>query len=190
MQCVFDLDCVLCDLMSFLTPKLNEHTGKSLAVSDMHDYDMTALYGLSSHAEFLDVIVKSEALKHSPPFEKARDTLLLCNEIGIDVNIITARGFQEDAIEITQAWLEEHRLPHKQLLVSGASKLDSFRELGVEQEFFVDDYLKNIHDAHRSGMFKKLFVMSQPWNSEGHAHASHVNDLSHLKTVLRENYAR
>ena len=102
-----------------------------------------------------------------PAYKEAQvvlDTLNdLVNADEIDLYFITQRSGSR-AKQSTEMWLYDRGLLNPTVLVTG-NKIPVLKGLGTD--FFIDDRLETVIQAHRAGLSKGVYLLDRPWNRAG-----------------------
>lgn len=87
----------------------------------------------------------------------------LVNADEIDLYFVTQRPGVR-AKQQTEMWLYDRGLMNPTVLVTG-NKIPVLKGLGAD--FFIDDRLDTIIQAHRAGLTKGVYLLDRPWNRAG-----------------------
>lgn len=162
---VFDIDDTITDLKVPLCIALNKHTGKNIHWDNWNKYSIidSDIYDISV-SEFVDIIKQEEVLENSIPFSGAVRALTRFKERGYKLVYVTARGYIEDAQEITENWMKKWEIPYDEIYISGYNQSKASLVKDIEIKAFVDDKLENCIDFKNSDNCETVFLMDAPWN--------------------------
>lgn len=170
MRIGIDIDDTISDTFSALFPYAQKYTieelGRTGKVDTLnapnHMYTRT-IHGWSEEEDkgFLDMYYE-KFVKEVPVKILAKeyiDKLAKDNEI----YIITARfkGRSADIEELTKQWLEENKIPYKQLIFDAQDKVKIAKELKLD--LFIDDSYSNCKTLSENGI--RTFIMDSKVNS-------------------------
>jgi 5'(3')-deoxyribonucleotidase len=104
-------------------------------------------------------VMEHDMFRTMPLVDGAADALWRLSDAGIWIRIITHRLYvnwgHEKAVGDTAAWLDEHRIPYRDLCFLGAKPQ-------VEANAYIDDAPHNIEQLRE--MDKTVIVFDQPYN--------------------------
>lgn len=166
--CAIDIDDVLGSFSAVLNPALNKTFKRDIPVESWLNFNMTPLYDINSE-QFFDVIISQGLLSQMLPYADTRQALQRLKDAGYAIVLITSRGYHPQALELTKAWLAEHRLPYLDLIIKpeGITKAEASRLAYPKGfEFMVDDFPANLDHMGQAGMAKHLVLIDQPWNRD------------------------
>lgn len=162
---VFDMDDVLTDFAQSSCDTLVKLGYPNIPVSSWQNYNINDTYGLSSHKEFIDILISENILSNSNLKVDAFDTLNAFKDAGFNIGILTARGWHPQAEKVTQEYIEEHNLPIDKVVIAGhhyQGKLfyaDQFLNSGTIS-CYVDDSPKHIKDFKNANIHAHLMRTS------------------------------
>lgn len=99
------------------------------------------------------------------PYPEAIRTLNIFRRMGHKIFIITNRN--KELKEITTLWLNKHRVPFDQLVLTDNEPKSTFARQ-YRLDCFVDDLIDNLEDMQKgkSPWRKGLVLMTRPWNEK------------------------
>lgn len=123
---------------------------------DFREWDLDeAEFGRLHHK----AVSEARMLRHLPVIEGAADALWRLSDAGVWIRIITHRLYvnwsHEAAVSDTVAWLDEARIPYRDICFLGAKPQ-------VEAHVYIDDAEHNISSLRRAG--NDVIVFEQPYN--------------------------
>lgn len=166
---VFDFDDVLVNFAQSAQETLVKLGYPDIPVSAWKNYNIDETYGLKSHKEFVDIMINEGILSNSKVHDGVHDVLNSFKEQGLSIGILTARGWHPKAVQITNEFIEEHKLPIDKVVICAGhtnSKL-SFASQYLENgeiKCYVDDSPQHIRDFKSCGFYAKL--MRTSWTSD------------------------
>ena len=96
-----------------------------------------------------------------PAIEGAAETLWRLSDAGVWIRIVTHRLYvnwgHRAAVEDTVTWLDEHRIPYRDICFLGAKP-------EIEADCYIDDAPHNISELREEG--NRVIVFDQPYNRE------------------------
>ena len=106
-------------------------------------------------------VTEKRLLRHLPAVEGCADALWRLSDLGAWIRIITHRLYTNwghaAAVSDTVAWLDEHRIPYRDICFLGAKPQ-------VEADAYIDDAPHNIEALRRAG--NTVIIFDQPYNRE------------------------
>lgn len=104
-------------------------------------------------------VMEHDMFRTMPLVEGAADALWRLSDAGIWIRIVTHRLYvnwgHEKAVADTAGWLDEHRIPYRDLCFLGAKPQ-------VEADAYIDDAPHNIEQLRDAG--KTVIAFAQPYN--------------------------
>lgn len=171
MRLGFDLDNVLANLMDPLNDHLNEkfdiefvpEMWTSRTVENL-ELDLDDDLKKEITREVVRTVYDIEFLKSLAPCEGAKSVIDFLRKKGNEIYVITARNLE--AFDMSSEWLKVHGI-YFDALICTKFKPRMAWNYGV-RTFVDDDYdtLLNFADFRQARFFKKLIVMSYPYNIE------------------------
>jgi 5'-nucleotidase len=123
---------------------------------DFHEWG----FGLADYDRFHRIAVMDRRMfRHMGVVDGAADALWRLSDAGVWIRIITHRLYvnwgHRVAVSDTVEWLDEHRIPYRDLCFLGA-------KLEVEADMYVDDAPHNVEQLREAG--NEVVVFEQPYN--------------------------
>lgn len=104
-------------------------------------------------------VMEHDMFRTMPVIEGAADTLWRLSDAGVWIRIITHRLYvhwgHEKAVADTAAWLDQQRIPYRDLCFLGAKPQ-------VEADAYIDDAVHNIVQLRQAG--NTVITFTQPYN--------------------------
>ncbi len=104
-------------------------------------------------------VTEKRLLRHLPTIEGCADALWRLSDLGAWIRIITHRLYTNwghaAAVSDTVAWLDEHRIPYRDICFLGAKPQ-------VEADAYIDDAPHNITALREAG--NSVIIFDQPYN--------------------------
>jgi len=180
---VFDVDDTIANLREPLHRALTNETGITIGLESWNVYDIFRYYGMD-RADFLDIIHKHDLLKKCKPEPGAYECIEHIRESGHKIGLLTARGWNPDALKITHAWLEEHGIQVDRLHIMSSGVKGDYIHQFDNAVMFVDDHHAHVDSVHKMGV--DSWIVERPWNSE-HKIQNRVDNLHVLLNVLKND---
>lgn len=177
---IFDIDGVISNIYDTMASDISDRLHKCVKSSDFVRYDFWKDFSFNSHSDFLDYIVSRGVLSRGVPYKNTINHLQKLSSEGHKIHYVTARSFHPDAIRITKAWLSMYGAPIDGVHISSESKVDVFKTITEEIDYFVDDCPKNVIEAVEYKRFKKVYLLDRPWNKDVHGEffrIKHINEM-------------
>jgi hypothetical protein len=178
---ICDIDDVVGMLGVTLNNVLNEKFGVSIPFDEYHEYDYFKKYGMCKDAFF--ELIGSNDFFSSLPFEcGAINALKKIKASGLEINMVTSRGFLRNAEEITRNWLDAGGAKIDRLIVvpTGRTKSSEYKKIGCHFDYIFDDLPENISDAIDSGIVDRFALINKPWNKYSQFDGFNVERFSSL----------
>lgn len=182
-----DLDDVIANMRDVLMLALNEATKQKIHWRKWHTFHLHEIYPLTG-AECIDAFHRYDILNNCLPEPDAVEALCKIAEHGAYIAIVTSRGWHKHGREITQQWLDFHKVPFNSLHITpwpNGSKSACLGEHFEKVDYLIDDSPGNILDAMNSQIIQKPVVVDRPWNQHVCKSVTRVENLyDFLDTVL------
>lgn len=125
---------------------------------DFHEWG----FGPDEYSHFHRIaVMEHDMFRTMPAIEGAADTLWRLSDAGVWIRIITHRLYvhwgHEKAVADTAAWLDQHRIPYRDLCFLGAKPQ-------VEADAYIDDAVHNIVQLRAAG--NTVITFTQPYNRD------------------------
>ena len=161
---IFDVDDVLCMYRESLYQSFKAR-GKDIHWSRWETYRHADIYGLETYEELIDYMVDNAILENSELEPGALAFMQAFKEQGYSIGLLTARGWHDKAMDITQAFVQKYHLPVDKIVIAGfmKKKTDYIPEFEGDIVAFLDDSASHIEDFIQQGIAQS-YVMDRPWN--------------------------
>ena len=183
-RAVVDLD----DTLGYFRREVMEALN-SITNTKSHYSDWTTNVAENNYpiTDFLDIVYKLKLSEKARPHPEAAAFMNFLRVSGVEVTVLTARGWHPNAEEISRTWLNDNRIHFDNLIVCGLEecKADYIRNMD-NVLLFVDDSQKHCNAVNALGDKRPEFVFSyaMKWNEnvdEGVIRISDLNEtLQHL----------
>ena len=161
---ILDIDDTIADLKSLLCKEINEHTGENIPCDEWKSFYITNIYKTIDLPTFYDIIIKNKVLERIKPYDSTKSTMDMLYNLGYNLVLISSRSYHPNAYELTENWLNEHKLPFDHLHISGDIKKSEFANRYQHVILSVDDNLDNNEDYRKHSNNESVLLMDQPWN--------------------------
>jgi uncharacterized protein len=133
-----DIDGTVTCPTSFI-PYLNESFGKNLSLTDITEYNLTTILGISEQ-EFWNWMINHEAKIYTNcPRSTGVETILNNWKEKHELYYISARG--DHLLDITYKWFNEHQLPYEHIeLIGKHNKIETIKK------YHIDIFFEDKHD--------------------------------------------
>ena len=165
---IVDLDDTMGDFCNILMQSLNYKFRKRYQKSDFVDFHGVLDMYQITFAQFAEAIKEDHLMESCAPLPGTRK----CMERLVKdhhVVVCTSRDYDPLAKMKTDYWMSLHKIPAHEILIpeSGQTKAEAInKQFGVAPAVIFDDALHNVRDMRECFHDAKIFVPSQPWNSE------------------------
>ena len=167
---IIDIDDTICQLIPELINVWYCMTGKFVKVEDWITYNMWDMYDISPD-DYFKHCRELSIMERALPVEGASETIHRLSEFYY-VTYLTARGWHENAHNLTLKWLEKWGFPPCDLHVIPlhAPKHEyikyEFPNVNREESIFIDDNPKHVKGVVENGIIDKVFLIDAPWNNQ------------------------
>lgn len=124
---------------------------------------------------------ETTSFRHLPIIDGAPESLWRLSDAGVWIRIVSNRlhvnGGHQAAVVDTVAWLDEARIPYRDLCFLGAKPQ-------VEADLYVDDAPENIAALRKAG--NEVVVFDQPYNQD--QRAPRANGWSEVEEIVMERF--
>ena len=152
---------------------LSRRIGRPFHWREWKNYDFYS--GFMSREEFAQMIVDDGMLERCQPEPGAARIMRQLKEEGLQIAILTARGFHPNAREVTLRHLELHGMPVDHLEIVEHQKGKAVPALALPNLIsYVDDHVGHL-DAigkafEQAGRDLHMSLMTRPWNEHASWH--------------------
>lgn len=176
---VLDFDDTVANLSGHIHNGFKTVLGLDVPVSQWHSYSLPKVYGVGLD-DCMRVFHEHDILRKSDIYPESAKAFHLAKERGFRVGILSARGWHQDALEITLASLAEESLAvdRIELVRPGESKAIKAKVFG-HISLVVDDHHDNLQQLAPHSDY--LALIDRPWNADVSAFQRHANVLDAIQ---------
>lgn len=163
---IFDVDDVVVSYRESLYQSF-KLLGKDIHWSEWKTYKHVNIYGLNNYDELLEHMIKYNIIENSIIEEGVSHLIHQLKKDGYSIGFLTARSWHQNALELTENFVEENQLPVDKIVISGfkGKKTDYLNEFEGETVGFLDDSVGNVEDFLSKNIMHS-YLMDRPWNQE------------------------
>jgi FMN phosphatase YigB (HAD superfamily) len=184
----FDVDDVLVESTPLFQESLDRWTGTSVPWQTWTHNRFHQFYGIADDDELRIAQMKQRwkddrILERSPLIEGVGEALRAIEAKGAKIGLLTARAWHENGVAITQAQVEQHRLPVSRIISMNyhETKAQFLQHTGTRVIGFIDDTPRHVEGCRTAGI--DAVLMHQPWNTDAD-HLPRVHRLSEFVARL------
>lgn len=183
-----DMDDVTFNLKDSWAEKIHEDHGIFVDPKDWHTYKLPEVYKGLTDEDVLNSIVKHDLFRNIPLMPNVKEKLQEIQSEGIELVIVSARGWLYNAEEVTLEALSKHdiKVYDTYMVNYDKTKKDVLKEVSTTHNLvgFVDDNKDHIHKAATAEDFTipNIFLQDQKWNhGYNHPDVKRIYDFSEIK---------
>lgn len=183
---VFDIDDTTGSLKKELVKLLRtELSNPSICYSEWTQQSVEQLYNVSWE-QMRGFMLNHRVMELMEPHEGAPEAIQSLRANGYRVEFVTARGWREDAYEVTKTWLDKNDIPYDGINIVHLHECKEQVTRHIDNICcFVDDRVDHCLAMSLSGRVKHSIVYSQPWNDQYRGSLQKVNSFADILKVLQ-----
>jgi uncharacterized HAD superfamily protein len=161
---VFDVDDVICNFRESLYQSFKD-IGKDIHWNDWTSYRHNEIYSLSGEEELRYHMAHYEVMQKSHLEEHVCEIFNRLKQKGYSIGLLTARGWHEEGLKITEQFVEKYNLPVDKVVISGMhmDKKSAHKDkFDGELVAYIDDSIHHIEDFTSQHIC--AFLLDRPWN--------------------------
>lgn len=167
---IFDIDDVICSLKENIYQALKTEYGVDHHHSLWKNYDIAKHYYNIDNKDFFNVLLKYNVLENAKIETGIIELIDYLKQENIDVMALSARGWRQDGLQITQHYFENNNINIKdiKLVTFHQQKYEVINQIKTHDIIgFIDDNAKHISLAfEHSNQVKHFYIKDQPWNTD------------------------
>jgi len=156
---VLDLDDTLGDLKTPMMHCLNSHHGKKFHWGFWSDY-VNNEYSMDFE-DFKPLFYEHMLMERMDVHHHAKELSEFLKHNGYTVIVITARGWRDDARDISEQWLNNNQIQFDDLIITNMDE-DKSTKITGKVDIIVDDNVKNCKDFIKKS--DRILLYNAPWN--------------------------
>lgn len=160
----FDIDDVVAVMRDQISRVYSKILGKEVHHKDFYDFDLDKIYGVKFCPQ---TMTEEKIIENCVAEDDAKEVFDTLRDSGFRIAVITARGWHEKGIELTEKWLEENNLKYDELHVVGRDgktpAFDKISQFGTIHSF-IDDQPGYILEGREHESVRNVFMQNRPWN--------------------------
>lgn len=185
---IFDLDDVVAKMRFETSRVFSKISGKHVPIEEWDLFCSNYLYGVDFCPQ---TMMKEQIIERCLVEEDAKHAFDSIRSLGLDVGIITARGWHDEGRKVTEEWLAKHDIQFDllHLVALDKTKYDVFSQLQSDFNIisFIDDQPKYIEQAISHEAVENVFIRNHPWNQKvDDSKAKRVNSLTEFVDNVKQ----
>jgi hypothetical protein len=177
----FDVDDVVVDATPLFQESMDRWKGTVIPWQTWAHNHFPHFYGIMDDdaegiAQMKEVWRRDQILERAPVRAGVVAVLHRVKALGCRIGFLTARGWHEDSVAITQKVADQNALPVDRILSIpyAHSKAETLAATGTRVVGFVDDTPRHVEGCVAAGL--NAMLLTQPWNVQ----AVHLPRVAHL----------
>lgn len=165
---VFDVDDVIANFRESLHQSF-KNIGQDIHWENWKIYKHVDIYNLKDEDVLKKHMFSYHVIEKSQIEEHVFNIFQRLKNKGYHIGLLTARGWHEDGLELTENFVKKHQLPVDKIVISGQhmdKKSSHIHVFDGEVVAYIDDSIHHIEDFIAQGIH--AFLLKRPWNESNH----------------------